>query len=261
MKHLRYCVLLIALLPLRSIAETADSTDLNHLNEMAKAPNLPPEQLDRIMSKLRPIAEHPNPSQEKLLLETYRTVATQYGANNHFKQAYQVFQSYLELKEHASLEEKNRALEDAQRSVADRRKKDDDAILSVQSKVGQLRTDNESLESHRVTFKRFFSFAVIGLSALFAAMLVSSGLKINSLRTSLAQSRKKILEMNRKATLGRMADGIRKSLKLSVMEMKRTIEELKSLFQKAGTSVDQEVQKQTDKVGKTLAELEQQIPN
>ena len=257
MKKITFSLLILCASSLCTFAQSADTTDLNRINSIAKNPATPPEQLDNLVYKLRPFAENPDPQQAKLVLDTYRAISNQYGANNHFKQAYLVFQTYLAVKEKQALAEKNAMLEERHRTIAERRKKDEDAILSVQNKVEQLRSENGTLESHRIAFKRFFSFAVIGLSALFAAMLVSSGLKINSLRTNLQQSRKKILDLNRKATLGRMADGIAKSFRMSLEELKKMLDETRTSVQSSGAAKKELALKHADQSQKILSELDQ----
>ncbi len=211
--------------------------ELQKINVAAKAQYIQPETLDQLMIRLRPFVEQPVTGQDSLLMETFTIIANNYTSNNHFKQAYTVYNQYLDYKQNYLIKEKNKAIITANTSVGTRRDKEEVELVDLQNKVHQLEIDIEELGAKRSGFKRYFSIALITLSAIFAAMLVSSGVKLNNMRSRLKQNRERMKEIHRVASIGSIAKGITSGLKTSMNSLTEAITSLIGQLQKIEANV------------------------
>lgn len=181
-------------------SQTAE--ELQQINTGAKVIYVKAESLDQLMIRLRPFENNLPAGQESLMMDTYRTIANGYAVNNHFKQAYEVYKRYLSFKENYYLKIKSDAIQSAQASIHTRKDADEKLVMDLQNQVSQLQIENDQLISKRSNFKKYFSAGLIALSALFASLLVGSGIKLNSIRVKLKQSRERMKEIHRIAALG-----------------------------------------------------------
>lgn len=223
------------ILLLFSISGSGQSLDeLQKINTVAKAQYVQPETLDQLMIRLRPFIEQPVVGQDTLLMETFTVIANNYTANNHFKQAYTVYNQYLDYKQNYLIKEKNKAIASGNGSVGTRRDKEEAELVDLQSQVRQLEIDIDELGSKRSGFKRYFSIALITLSAILAAMLVSSGVKLNNMRSRLKQNRERMKEIHRVASIGLISQGITSGIKANMISLSESITVLIQQFQKTG---------------------------
>lgn len=216
---------LLLLLPLQ-VLFSQEATNLQQINSAAKTQYVKPETLDQLLIRLRPLVENVPAGQEMLLMDTYRTIAGQYAVNNHFKQAYEVYQKYIAYKESYYSVEKGKALEAARQSVKQRNDADEIAAMDLHNQVQQLQIENDQLISKRANFKKYFSAGLIALTALFASILVGSGLKLNSIRVQLRQSRDRMKELHRISLLGACADGILENNEEKLTSLETGIEQI-----------------------------------
>ncbi|MBL0257741.1 MAG: hypothetical protein IPQ03_09520 [Bacteroidetes bacterium] len=176
--------------------------DLQQINAGAKVIYVKPESLDQLLIRLRPLESNLPSGQESLMMDTYRTIANQYALNNHYKQAYEVYVRYIRFKENFYRKEKASALNAAQSTITKRKDADETAVMDLQNQVSQLQIENDQLISKRSNFKKYFSAGLIALTALFASLLVGSGIKLNTIRVKLKQSRERMKEIHRISTIG-----------------------------------------------------------
>jgi hypothetical protein len=204
--------------------------ELQSMNAKAKFQFVQPEVLDRLMAGMRLYESHPVAGQDSLMLDTYNAVISGYMANNHFKQAYESFNRYLHYKESMLSKQKAEAISKTINSVSARQSTDDKQQSELQNQLSSLMKENVDLDSKRVSFKRNFSFALIVLSAIFAIMLVSGGIKLMNLRTEVTRSHDRMKEIHRSAVTGKLSNGIQESFNSSVASIEMQAKELKEIL-------------------------------
>jgi hypothetical protein len=227
MRKILFVQLLFLVLSASSYAQSME--DLRSINSRAKDSFIPPDKLDQLVNALRKYEENPLPDQDTLLLETYKVIVNSYMVNNHFKQAHQLFTRYLAYKEKMLAKDKADAINRVMNTVAERSRNDETEYRNLQNQVSELKKGNENLESRRLNFKRNFSFALIFLSAMFAVMLVGSGVKMMNLRSKLNQNRERMKSIHKSAVTGKYDEGLRNSLDASIANLESELKELKSV--------------------------------
>jgi hypothetical protein len=195
-----------------------------------KNPFIKPESLDGIMISLRKYENNPLPDQDSLMLEIYRTVSSAYVANNHFKQGYQVFNSYLLYKENMLAKDKSKAINTAMNVVGERARNDETDQLNLQHQLSELKAENISLGKRVVAFKSNFSLILILLSVVFAVILAGYGIRSFSLRSRLHQNRSTMKNIHHLALAGRFEEGVRNALQNSIKNLEIEIGELKRSY-------------------------------
>lgn len=206
--------------------------ELQVINNKSKNQFVKPEVLDQLLIALRTYEENSVRAQDTLLLDTYINISNAYVANNHFKQAYQVFYKYLYRKEVMLSEYKTSFIADAINSVSSRQQKDEAEEMELQKKLNQLKADNDLLAAKRLAFKSNFSLALIILSSIFAIMLVIAGIRKMGLRSKLQQNRDRMKTIHRSAVLGKYSDGLRIEMNNVLETSKIQVIELRELFKK-----------------------------
>jgi hypothetical protein len=189
-----------------SYAQNPD--ELKSLNAKAKFQFVTPENLDRIMAGMRMYETQPVAGQDSLMIDTYNAAINGYMVNNHFKQAYETFNRYLLYKENMLTKRKQQAIAKANESVSARQSTDDKTQVDLQNNLSKLMSENITLDTRRISFKRNFSFALILLSAIFAIMLVSGGIKLLNLRTELATAQNRMKSIHRSSVSGNLSPGL-----------------------------------------------------
>lgn len=192
-----------------SVFALAQPPDLNKLiaNITVAAP--PVEALDLAAIQLHYFDSiTPTPDQEKQMLVAYKALSAGFAANVHYKQGYNVFQKYLNLKEKILAGEKAAVIAKLQNEYKEKDKADEDKVVSLQNEVAQLNMDTEGYISKRSGFKNIFSIVIVALSMMFAASLFRSGVRIRSLSAETKANHDKLAENHRIASLGYVAGGI-----------------------------------------------------
>ena len=182
--------------------------ELQTINDKSKSQFVKPESLDQLMIVLRKYEASQVRSQDTLLLDTYKNISSAYMANNHFKQAYEVFQKYIIRKENMLSADKSDFLNQNISSVTSRKQKDDNEEMELQSRLKQLKEDNAHLDVRQNFFKRNFSLALIILTAIFALVLVNTGIRMMNLRSNLQQNRDRMKSIHRLAVTGKFSSGL-----------------------------------------------------
>ncbi len=192
-----------------SISNFGQAPDLDRLiaNITVAAP--PVEALDIAALQLHYFdSVTPTPEQEKKMMEAYKALSAGFAANVHFKQGYNVFQKYLNLKEKIMAEEKAGVIIGLQNEYRQMDKADEDKVVNLQNEVAQLNMDTEGFISKRSGFKNIFSIVIVALSVLFAASLFRSGVRLRSLNTQTKANQGIIKDNHRIVSLGYIGEGI-----------------------------------------------------
>lgn len=185
----------------------SEPVNLEDINREARALFIKPEKLDMLMIQLRTIQKDVPSGQEQLLMNTYKIIADQYSANNHYGQAYSVYLAYLDYKKSWFVKVRKNSLDSLQASVALRKQQDEMEIMNQNNQVEQLSVDIDQLSNKHGRFRKFFSFGILALSVLFASLLVKSGLTMNTIRVRLKEDREKMKSMQRISVLGWFVSG------------------------------------------------------
>ena len=212
-----------------------DLEGLKSINAKSKVQFVTPEALDQLSIAIRKYENEDFPGLDSILLDTYLSISSGYMINNHFRQAYDVYNRYLIRKENMLTSERAVETGNAINAFAEKSQKDEKEESELLSQVVQLRMDNENLESKRLSFKSNFSFAIIILSSIFALMIVSAGIRMLGIRSKLRQSHDRMKNIHRVALIGNFENGLRSSLKSNIEyfdnQTKEIQQELKKLEQ------------------------------
>ncbi len=224
----KYTILFFILL-LVHFAKAQDTTavaDLQQINTSAKSQYVTVEMLDKLQHNLNYFDTHPvSKDQQQLLLDTYRSIAAGYSANNHYKQGYGVYQKLLSLKETFLSAEKSASLAKANSNIEELQRKDEDELLRVQNELQQLQMDTENLQAKRVSFKKYFSFIIVALTIVFAFLLLRAGLQLNKIKQELNTGRVRLKSIHRIATLGQLKKGILFSVSAALASIRKLSDE------------------------------------
>ena len=217
-----------------SLTASAQSPEeLQAIYNNARVQYVKPEALDQLMISIRPFYTAPSPLTDSLLLETLKTISATYSSNNHFKQGLAVYNQFLQIKEEQLSRDKQKAIANANQSVSERYNREESELVGLQDQVRQLEIDIDMLGGKRSGFKRYFSIGLIALSALIAAMLVSSGVKLNNLRIKLRNNREHMKKIHRRSILGNFSTGLIASIKTNLHSLSNSGTHLKTLLQKS----------------------------
>lgn len=233
MKQILACILPILFVSLTLHSYGQNSYDLNEIHSTAKALYVKPETLDRLMIQLRVLEKELPAEQEELFMETYRIISSQYVANNHYSQAYQVYLKYITFKEGYTARKFMLAVDTTKSSIQERRLNDGTEVMNLQNQVQQLEIDNDLLISKRLNFKKYFSFIIIALSTIFALILVKSAMKLFSISTQLKENRQMLKSIHRASTLGMFAKGVVHQLRQKTGELEDLAQTISSGLQSA----------------------------
>jgi hypothetical protein len=207
-----------------------DIDKLKSIKARSEALYVKPETLDRLMIELRGFETSGQAQIDAVLLDTYISISSGYAANNHFKQAYEVYRKFLKHKEKFLTKNLNDQINQATASISGRKANDDKVRDDLSGNLKNLTESNEDLESSVLSFKRNFSFALIAISSVFAIMLVGSGIKMINLRSRRRQSRDRMKSIHRLAVVGGFDEGIKQSLTGSILEMQKMSGEIQQLL-------------------------------
>jgi len=242
-------ILVVLFLMSCSLFSSAQAPDLDRLIANITVPAPPVEALDLAAGQLHYFDSiAPNQEQEKKMLVAYKALSAGFAANVHYKQGYNVFQKYLNLKEKILAREKAEVITKLQHDYQQKDKADEDKVVSLQNEVSQLNMDAEGFISKRSGFKNIFSIVIVVLSMLFAASLFRSSMRLKNLNAETKANQEKLSQNHRLASLGYLANGIPGAIKAnneSVSKMaadaaqlaaKEKAEELRKALINLGTS-------------------------
>lgn len=214
---------LALLLSVSTSAFSSSTEELQGIYNSAKAQYVQPETLDQLMIKLRPYFDAPNKETDSLFMATLDAITAAYVMNNHFKQGYQVYSRYVRFQEMHLKKDLDDAVNAANAAVNARREREDAELATLQNNVKELESDIAGYKSKRAGFKTYFSIAIIVLSTIIAAMLVTTGVKLNNLRMRLKQNRDRMKQIHRKAVIGNFSKGLIDSIRNNLALAKKSL--------------------------------------
>jgi C4-dicarboxylate-specific signal transduction histidine kinase len=204
----------------------SQTPDLDRLIANITVPAPPVEALDQAAIQLHYFdSVAPTPEQETKMLVAYKALSAGFAANVHYKQGYNVFQKYLNLKEKILAREKATVIANLQKEYQQKDKADEDKVVSLQNEVAQLNMDTEGFISKRRGFKNIFSIVIVVLSMIFAASLFRSGVKLKNLNSETKNNQEKLAENHRLASLGYLSPGIPEVLKSNMETIRKSAAE------------------------------------
>src|SRR6185436_6679183 len=164
------------------------------------------------------------------------------------------YQKYLTVKEKFLSDDKGEAISAINSNLAVKQHKDENELLDIGSQVTQLRTDNEDLVAKKKSFRHYFSMGIIALTAIFAFLLPQAGLKLNKIRLDLKTGREKLKSMHKVAALGKLRDGMTRSMNQLMAGLKNNIELCLEIIRQAP-----EKKSEMARLKKQLEELNEQL--
>jgi hypothetical protein len=214
-KNYKIFVFFLLLFPSLHADPGQEGAGLDWILSRARERFVTPEELDRLKVGLRAYENTPgkDPLNDSLVLEAYRSIATAYSANNHYRQSYETLIRYLHVKESILLNRKLATLREARRVITERERKDVNQQNDLRQKLNDITEAKNEMEFKQHSFKRNVSFFLILLSSVFALMLVGAGIRMLNLRTKIRQNRDRIRQIHRRSNIGLLADGLRRHLR------------------------------------------------
>lgn len=211
-----------------------DTTFMQEIQDKTSNANTKPEDLDRLMNRLRDTPTAPG-TDYRNHINAYRLISDAYAKRNHFRQAYTTYLQYLELKEQLFQERMTSAIIAAQQSSSARQSKLIEEENATREEAADLLTSAERFNTSTFVYKKFFSLGIIVLTIIFAILLVRSGVRLLNMKKENESVRKDILQLHRIALAGKLIPGNSdgqlasiKSIKQSVMESANEISSLNS---------------------------------
>ena len=218
------------------LLKAQDNYNIHEINASAKTQFIKPDALDRLMIRLRVVEKDLPADQDALLIDTYKTIADQYIANNHYSQAYQVYSKCMDFKQESISRKFMNSIDSTKKNIEVRRLNDGTELMNLQNQVQELQIDNDLLVSKRINFKKYFSFVIIALSALFALILVRSALKLISIRSQLKENKEQMKSKHRIATLGFYVKGLVNQTRQKAGQLEDMASSIQSGFQNFASS-------------------------
>lgn len=248
---MKHTLLILFALSLVHSGKAQSMEELKSMKAKAEYVGTRPEDLDRMVQQLRGFT--PTTSEEReALQELRRSISSSYAANNHYRPAYREYLNYLSIKEEGFRNDRQSALEAKNAALQSRLEKIDQEQQSTRETADDLETSAARYSSFRSNYKRFFSAAIIALSALFGLSLFRSGLRLRNMRSSTEESRTNLTDIHRVALLGKLSKGNREQHRNYCHSELNALRELKAKIQSSGGQGQAEVLSSIKTVEMTL---------
>ena len=247
--------LLIALVSL--LADAQNSEQLQQLANQSKTIYIKPDALDNLMIGLRPFKQIHGNGVDSLLIQAYVNISKGYSDNNHFKQGFDVYDSYINYKIDMLKMRKDSTIGHAAAAINLKKDADKTEQMNLQNTVQQLQIDIDELSTKITSFKKYFSLLIIGLALIFAALFVSSGVKFNNLKKKISENKSLIKKGHRFAMIGVLQEGLSRASTKLIAEIENNIIELRNLLKLSKGNASKKVEQVTSAILKTTSELKQ----
>ncbi|MBL0103962.1 MAG: hypothetical protein IPP51_09535 [Bacteroidetes bacterium] len=233
--------------------------DLASINSRAKVLYIKPEAIDRLMIELRPFETMHGNGVDSLLMDTYRVLSKGYADNNHFRQAYDVYNKYLNYKAESLSLSRRSTINEKFGSISSRSSKDQADRLDKKNQFEQLQIDIDQLATKRKNFRRYSTFGIVALSILFAAMLVRAGVRFSNLRSKIQSDRTKMKSIQRMSVLGHFAQGYKDGLLASLTEIENSVLAFRPILKKSGEKQAAQADVLAGSISKSVQEIKSQL--
>lgn len=248
-------ILLFTLIGSQLISQSQNISDLQQINAKSKTIYIKPEALDNLVISLRPFTLKHGDGIDSLVLDAYKNISKGYADNNHFKQGYEIYDRYINYKIEMLNQQKLSTISNAALSINNRKKKDDSAQIVQQNNILELQNNIDNLSSNIISFKKIFTIAIVALALFIAALLVSTNLKLNSLKKQIQDNKNQIKINHRISTLGKFAKGFLKSNQEKIIEVENSILEIKSALKNSSSDHFKEADNLASSILKCTSEL------
>lgn len=247
--------LLIALVSLQADAQNTEQ--LQQLANQSKTIYIKPDALDNLMIGLRPFKQIHSNGVDLLLMQAYVNISKGYADNNHFKQGFDVYDSYINYKIDMLKMRKDSTISNAAAAINLKKDADKTEQMNLQNTVQQLQIDIDELSTKITSFKKYFSLLIIGLALIFAAIFVSSGVKFNNLKKKISENKSLIKKGHRFAMIGVLQEGLSRASTKLITEIENNIIELRNQLKLSKGNASKKVEQVTSAILKTTSELKQ----
>jgi hypothetical protein len=211
------------------------------------------------MIEIRPFESMHGNGIDSLLMDTYRTLSKGYADNNHFRQAYDVYNRYLTYKAESLTLNRRKTVNEKFASISSRSSKDQSDQLDKKNQYEELQIDIDQLATKRKNFRRYATFGIVALSILFAAMLVRAGVRFSNLRNKIQSDRSRMKTIQRLSVLGRFTDGYKKALNNVLSEMETMLQTLRPALKKSGDKQASQADGLAGSIVKSVQEIKAQV--
>lgn len=236
----------------------AQSTEqLQQLMNQSKTIYIKPDALDNLMIGLRPFKQIHGNGVDSLLMQAYVNISKGYADNNHFKQGFDVYDSYINYKIDMLKMRKDSTIGNAAATINLKKDADKTEQMNLQNTVQQLQIDIDELSTKITSFKKYFSLLIIGLALIFAAIFVSSGVKFNNLKKKISENKSLIKKGHRFAMIGVLQEGLARASTKLIAEIENNIIELRNQLKLSKGNASKKVEQVTSAILKTTSELKQ----
>jgi len=236
MKKIIYIILLAAV-PSAGFSQS----DLQQLNTKVRNPFIKADEVDVVVSSLKKIQVSTTDTvQRGLLFETYRLSAERYAANNHFKQAYFLYQDYLSLKEKMLGAEKALLISQAVKSEDDQKQQTVDGIKTLKGEIAVLEKNEKAMQDREDSLIRNVSLLIILLTGLSLLLFLRISMKLKKVKAELLVARQQLLALEKTALLGRLKSQIEKSSRKHMDSIRAEITSIRALFHATEKALEKE---------------------
>ncbi len=207
--------------------------DLKGIHDKVVNPYLKVEELDLLVPSLKKITADPvNTDQQRLLFETFRLATERYASNNHFKQAYLLFQDYLSLKEKFLSREKASVITEAALTYAKKQQELNAGIKQTASEIARLQSEMKQADSRNLLFIRNAALLFLAMTAVFIFLFMRLSIKLQKAKEEIRQYQGHLLLTEKMALLGRLSQQVSMNSQQNMDIIRNEIAVVQELFKK-----------------------------
>ena len=198
-------LLLIVLTPSFAKAQA----DITTIHSRAKDTFLKVEEIDGLAIALRRLQVSSLPADKQMLVfESYRLITDRYAANNHFKQAFLMYQDYLTLKEKSLTAEKKFAILHARDESTRKQAELASGIKNTAGEIDRLEHSKQQTETRNSIFIRNLVILLFLMGGVFAFLFARISIKVKRVNQEVRQYKTELFAMEKAALLGRIGNKV-----------------------------------------------------
>jgi|GEM_PF-6012760 len=256
MKKIIYIILILSVIPAMA------QQDLQQLLGEVKNPYMKIDEIDAVVRNLKRIpANGLDTAQQKILFESYRLAAERYAGNNHFKQAYMLYDEYLGIKEKALAAEKAKLISATVSGNNEKQQHTIDAVKTLKAELDILEKNENQLQARSNNFIRNISLLVILLAVIFVLLFLRISWKLRKVKESLQENRTQLMGMEKAALIGRLHEQIEKSSDKQLAMISSEITSIQALVKQTESSLTREQMPVFKKIKDTFSKAEDDMKN
>lgn len=207
--------------------------DLKGIHDKVVNPYMKVEELDVLVPALkRTMIDPVNTDQQKLLFETYRLITERYASNNHFKQAFLLFQDYLSLKEKFLSQEKAFIIREAAQSYAKKQQELNNDIKQTESEIAGLQSEMKQADNRNLLFIRNAVLLFLAMAAVFIFLFMRLSIKLQKAREEIRNYQGHLLLSEKMSLLGRLSQQVSMNSQQNMDIIRNEIAQVQDLFKR-----------------------------